>query len=144
LRPGRVHSADGWESVLKPVVARYKGRVSRIYFRGDAGFANPDIYGCALVMPLLRRQGRASSASRAGLQPRHFLRTLATPEPIKEWSLTTLKEKLLKIGAKVVSHGRGLQFSRKREPSMPVGRSSGESRLVAPAAWQYWPRSASA
>jgi len=30
--------------VLKPVVARYKGQVSRIYFRGDAGFANPDIY----------------------------------------------------------------------------------------------------
>jgi hypothetical protein len=25
-------------------VARYKGRVSRIYFRGDAGFANPEIY----------------------------------------------------------------------------------------------------
>ena len=35
-----------------------------------------------------------------------FLRTLATPEPIKDWSLTSLKEKLIKIGAKVVSHGR--------------------------------------
>ena len=34
LRPGNVHSADGWESVLKPVVERYKGKVSRIYFRG--------------------------------------------------------------------------------------------------------------
>ena len=33
----------------------------------------------------------------------NFLRTLATPEPIKDWSLTTLKEKLIKIGAKVVS-----------------------------------------
>src|SRR5208337_476368 len=30
----------------------------------------------------------------------NFLRTLATPEPIKDWSLTTLKEKLIKIGAK--------------------------------------------
>src|SRR6478736_2749873 len=40
LRPGNVHSADGWESVLKPVVARYRG-LSRIYFRADAGFANP-------------------------------------------------------------------------------------------------------
>jgi hypothetical protein len=36
----------------------------------------------------------------------NFLRTLATPEPIKDWSLTSLKEKLIKIGAKVVSHGR--------------------------------------
>jgi Transposase DDE domain group 1 len=35
----------------------------------------------------------------------NFLRTLATPEPIKDWSLTSLKEKLIKIGAKVVSHG---------------------------------------
>jgi hypothetical protein len=35
-----------------------------------------------------------------------FLRTLATPEPIKEWSLTTLKEKLIKVGARVVAHGR--------------------------------------
>src|SRR5215470_9587047 len=33
----------------------------------------------------------------------NFLRTLATPEPIKDWSLTSLKEKLIKIGAKVVS-----------------------------------------
>jgi hypothetical protein len=40
----------------------------------------------------------------------NFLRTLATPEPIKDWSLTTLKQKLIKIGAKVVSHGRYVVF----------------------------------
>ena len=40
----------------------------------------------------------------------NFLRTLATPAPIKDWSLTTLKEKLIKIGAKVVSHGRYVTF----------------------------------
>ncbi len=34
----------------------------------------------------------------------------ATPEPIKDWSLTSLKEKLIKIGAKVVSHGRYVAF----------------------------------
>ena len=33
----------------------------------------------------------------------NFPRTLATPEPIKDWSLTTLKEKLIKIGAVVTS-----------------------------------------
>ena len=32
------------------------------------------------------------------------------PEPIKEWSLTSLREKLIKIGAKVVSHGRYVAF----------------------------------
>ena len=44
LRPGNVHSADGWDAVLKPVVARYRGKVLRIYFRADAGFANPEVY----------------------------------------------------------------------------------------------------
>jgi Transposase DDE domain group 1 len=38
----------------------------------------------------------------------NFLRTLATPEPIKDWSLTSLNDKLIKIGAKVVSHGRSV------------------------------------
>lgn len=40
----------------------------------------------------------------------NFLRTLATPEPIKDWTLSSLKEKLIKIGAKVVSHGRYVAF----------------------------------
>jgi Transposase DDE domain group 1 len=35
---------------------------------------------------------------------------LATPEPIKDWSMTGLKEKLIKIGAKVVRHGRYVAF----------------------------------
>jgi hypothetical protein len=30
--------------VLKPVVARYKKKVLHIYFRADAGFANPEVY----------------------------------------------------------------------------------------------------
>jgi hypothetical protein len=40
----------------------------------------------------------------------NFLRALATPEPIKDWSLTGLKEKVIKIGAKVVSHARNVAF----------------------------------
>src|ERR671911_125626 len=44
LRPGNVHSADGWRSVLEPVIARYRGFVKHLYFRGDAAFANPEIY----------------------------------------------------------------------------------------------------
>ncbi len=39
-----------------------------------------------------------------------FLRTLAIPEAIAEWSLTTLRENPIKIGAKVVSHGRYVAF----------------------------------
>jgi hypothetical protein len=220
LRPGNVHSADGWDSVLKPVVARYRGKVSRLYFRADAGFANPTVYeyleaegikyvirlpanrvlqeriGHLLTRPVGRppnevRRSYANFTCQAGswskprrviakvewhpgeLYPRvgfivtnmtrppenvvafynkrgtceqwikegkgaikwtrlscrsfaanavrlqlhalaynlgNFLRTLATPEPIKDWSMTTLKEKLIKIGAKVVSHGRYVAF----------------------------------
>jgi hypothetical protein len=35
-----------------------------------------------------------------------FLRTLALPDEIERWSLTSLREKLVKIGAKVIGHGR--------------------------------------
>ena len=220
LRAGNVHSADGWEGVLKPVVARYEGKVSRLYFRADAGFANPDVYeflegegikyairlpknrvlqdriGYLLNRPAGRppnhvRRSHASFHYQAGswtkprrviakvewhpgeLCPRigfivtnmsrpaervvafynkrgtceqwikegkgaikwtrlscrmfaanavrlqlhalaynlgNFMRTLATPEPIKDWSLTSLREKLIKIGAKVVRHGRYIVF----------------------------------
>jgi len=30
--------------VLEPVVARYRGKLTRRYFRADAAFANPDVY----------------------------------------------------------------------------------------------------
>jgi len=220
LRPGNVHSADGWENVLKPVIERYRGKVLRIYFRADAAFAMPGVYECleaeqikyAIRLPanqvlqnrigyLLKRPvGRPPNEVRryyanftyqaaswtkprrvvakvewhpGELYPRvgfivtnmsrpaervvafynkrgtceqwikegkgaikwtrlscrtfaanavrlqlhalaynlgNFLRSLATPEPIKDWSLTSLKEKLIKIGAKVVSHGRYVAF----------------------------------
>ena len=38
------------------------------------------------------------------------LATLALPEEVEHWSLTTLRENLVKIGAKVVSHGRYVAF----------------------------------
>jgi hypothetical protein len=40
----------------------------------------------------------------------NFLRTLALPQEVEHWSLTTLREKLIKIGAKVVRHGRYITF----------------------------------
>ena len=249
LRPGNVHSADGWEGVLKPVVARYMGKVSRLYFRADAGFANPDVYeflegkgikyairlptnrvlqdriGYLLNRPVGRppnhvRRFPANFTYQAGswtkprrvitkvewhpgeLVPRvgfivtnlsrpaervvafynqrgtceqwikegkgaikwtrlscrtfaanavrlqlhalaynlgNFLRTLATPEPIKDWSLTSLREKLIKIGAKVVSHGRYIAFQM-AEVAIPrdlfadILRLIAELRLLPPSA----------
>ena len=220
LRPGNVHSAEGWPDVLEPVVERYKKRKVRLCFRGDAAFASPDLYeyleaeGILYAIRikankvlqehiayLLRRPvGRppkyvqrfhASFSYRAGswdrkrrvvakvewhpgdLYPRvgfivtnlsrpaervvafynhrgtaeqwikegknaikwtrlscrkfrnnavrlqlhalaynlaNFMRTLALPTEVEHWSLTTIREKLVKIGAKVVAHGRYVTF----------------------------------
>jgi hypothetical protein len=40
----------------------------------------------------------------------NFLRRLALPNGVKHWSMTTLREKLIKIGAKVVSSARYVVF----------------------------------
>src|SRR3954465_5258396 len=40
----------------------------------------------------------------------NFMRTLAMPKTAQPWSMTSLREKLIKIGAKVVSHGRYVTF----------------------------------
>jgi len=220
LRRGNVHSADAWEAVLKPVIARYQATATSIAFRGDAAFAQPSMYEYlesegieyAIRLPanqilqaeiahMLKRPAgrpahyvqrfyksfryRAASWSRprrvvakvewhhGELFPRvgfivtnlrltstnvvqfynrrgtceqwikegknaikwtrlscrsfdanavrlqlhelaynlgNFLRTLAMPEAIETWSLTSLREKLIKIGAKVIRHGRYVAF----------------------------------
>jgi hypothetical protein len=40
----------------------------------------------------------------------NFMRTLTMPKAAEPWSLTSLREKLVKVGAKVVSHGRYVTF----------------------------------
>lgn len=40
----------------------------------------------------------------------NFLRRLALPKSVEHWSMTTLLVKLIKIGAKVVSHARYTTF----------------------------------
>ncbi len=40
----------------------------------------------------------------------NFMRTLALPEAVAQWSLISLREKLIKIGAKVVRHARYAVF----------------------------------
>ena len=40
----------------------------------------------------------------------NFFRTLVLPDEIERWSLTTLREKVVKIGAKVIAHARYTVF----------------------------------
>jgi hypothetical protein len=237
-----VHSADGWREVLEPVVERYRhNKMRRRYFRGDAAFANPDIYefleaegykytirlpanavlqasiGWLLKRPVGRpphevRRYHASFSYRAGswnkarrvvakvewhpgeLYPRvgfivtnmarpaervvafynrrgtaeqhikegkgavtwtrlscrrfaanavrlqlhalaynlgNFLRTLALPAEVAQWSMTTLRQRLVKIGARIVRHGRSVTF---QMAEVMVSRSLFQQILAAIAA----------
>ncbi len=40
----------------------------------------------------------------------NFLRQAVLPRAVRHWTLTTLREKLIKIGAKVVRHSRKIVF----------------------------------
>ncbi len=44
LRPGNVHSAEGWEEFLLPEIERQQLMGKEIAFRADAAFAKPEIY----------------------------------------------------------------------------------------------------
>src|SRR5438445_8607272 len=44
LRPGNVHSAEGWEEVLLPEIGRQQEIGKEVAFRGDAAFAKPEVY----------------------------------------------------------------------------------------------------
>ena len=55
---------------------------------------------------------RGSQGKRSARTPRLTLKTLrlALPKPVRHWSLTTLREKLIKIGAKVTRHAKYVTF----------------------------------
>ena len=59
----------------------------------------------ALLHALCRQWVRLQLQARA-YNLANFLRTLATPEEIERWSLTSLRERLIKTGARLVRLGR--------------------------------------
>jgi len=44
LRPGNVHSAEGWAELLLPEIERQQKLGKEVVFRADAAFAKPEIY----------------------------------------------------------------------------------------------------
>jgi hypothetical protein len=44
LRPGNVHSAEGWEELLLPEIERQQRLGQEVVFRADAAFAKPELY----------------------------------------------------------------------------------------------------
>ena len=80
---------------------------------GDHGAAAKAATGCEVT----RLSCRTFAANAVRLQLHalaynlgNFMRTLAMPKTAEPWSLTSLREKLIKIGAKIVSHGRYVTF----------------------------------
>ena len=56
----------------------------------------------------------------------NFLRQAVLPRAVRHWTLTTLREKLIKIGAKVVRHARQVVFQM-AEVAVPAGAVPGHS-----------------
>ena len=78
-------------------------------FRGDAAFASPDNW--------TRLSCHGFRDNEVRLQPRipaysmgKFLGALAPPDEVEQWSMTTPRDKLNEIGAKVARHGRYVTF----------------------------------
>jgi hypothetical protein len=44
LRPGNVHSAEGWGELLLPEIERQQTSGKEVVFLADAAFARPEIY----------------------------------------------------------------------------------------------------
>jgi hypothetical protein len=44
LRPGNVHSAEGWEELLLPEIEQQQRMGKEVTFRGDTAFAKPEVY----------------------------------------------------------------------------------------------------
>ena len=62
--------------------------------------------------------------------------TLVLPHEVEHWSLTTLRKKLVKIGAKLVGHGRYVTFQ-----MAEVGAPSNLFREILRRNDELWPRS---
>jgi hypothetical protein len=44
LRPGKAHSAEGWEELLLPEIERQGKQGKEVVLRADAAFAKPELY----------------------------------------------------------------------------------------------------
>ena len=141
LRPGNVHSADGWEGVLKPVVARYQGKVSRIYFRADAAFAMPErlrVPGSRADQVCDPASGQPSPAEQDRLPAQAPGRTTAErgPAVLRQFHLSGRKLDQAAPGDRQgrVASGRALSARRLHRHQHDADRPSGSSPSTTSAA----------
>ncbi len=94
-------SESGYKQTPRPC-RRY------VCFAPDSRHSSVDVHFRADCVRFTSRCGPPGRCPRSsGFDPKP---TLALPQNVEHWSLTTLREKLVKIGAKVVRHGRYITF----------------------------------
>ena len=84
-RPANVHSAEGWEELLLPEIECQQQQGKEVVFRADA---------VRLWLSLI--------AYNLG----NLCRRLALPAPIGAWSLTSLQQRLVKTGGRLIKQAR--------------------------------------
>ena len=110
--PGELYPRIGF---IVTNLSRPAGRVVNFY--NQRGTAEQWIKEGKNAIKWTRLSCRSMQANAARLQLHalaynlaNFLRTLALPPELERWSLTTIREKLIKIGGKVVAHARYTTF----------------------------------
>jgi len=74
-----------------------RGWVKDVVFRADAAFARPGIYE-ALLQVVVRRDANSVLTPRSS--------RLVLPKQIEGWSLTSLQQRLVKTGRRLIKHAR--------------------------------------
>jgi len=111
-RPGELYPRVGFivTKLSRPaerVVAFYnrRGTCEQWIEEGKSAIKWTRLSCCSFAANAVRLQLHALAYNIA-----NFMRTLALPEAVAQWSLTSLREKLVKIGAKVVHRARYAVF----------------------------------
>jgi hypothetical protein len=104
--PGELYPRVGWRPAERVVAFHnQRGTVEQCIKKGKGTIKGR---GChAVPSP---RTPSAFSSMRSPTTYGNFMRTLTMPKAAEPWSLTSLREKLFKVGAKVMSHGRYVTF----------------------------------
>ncbi|MDO9245447.1 MAG: IS1380 family transposase [Phenylobacterium sp.] len=111
-RPGELYPRVGF---IVTNISRPPERVTLFYNQRGAAEQHIKEGKNAIVWTRLSCRRFAANAVRLQLHAlaynlANFLRTLTLPNEVSHWSMTTLRDRLVKIGAKVVRHGRSITF----------------------------------
>jgi hypothetical protein len=115
LRPGNVHIAEGWDELLLPEIDRQLEADSRavVRFYNKRGTAEQWIKEGKQAVKMTRLSCHRLRSNEARLwlsliayNLGNVWRRLALPHRISNWSLTSLQQRLVKTGGRLIKHAR--------------------------------------